>query len=427
MVLIPLGKTDYRRKVGDIGDMPLHNRYFEKDPLLSDKEETALIARPGLTRWLEVGEGPIRAVFSQSGVFNDNLFVVSFKSLYKVNSKLKTSEEIYTNLFGTKAGQVVRMVATPDIGSTPSYLFIADGEKLLVYTENGKARANITGSIDENDVLQIDQLYYKFVSGTPSDGTGTSSDPYQVKWEVSDNFTTFEHLAKALDADGVAGVDYSSSITSQNEFVTSSSYSDTSFQIVAREAGVEGNSFPTSLVPGTNGSVSSFSGGGSDTVNTVEVPDDLGAIDVAFVSGHVIVVPVQSEEKGSNGKFFWIEPGEDFIRPLNFATAERSPDPLHGVVVFNDQFWLTGMETTEVWQITGDPNFPVQRLSGVTYDRGTWPGTAVPIHESMIIVDSNGAVFQIGGGVKRISSPDIEERIRKAIQIASFNENFGEQ
>jgi hypothetical protein len=34
----------------------------------------------------------------------------------------------------------------------------------------------------------------------------------------------------------------------------------------------------------------------------------------------------------------------------------------------------------------------------------------------MIIVDNQGAVFQIAGGAKRISRPDIEERIREAIQ-----------
>jgi hypothetical protein len=34
----------------------------------------------------------------------------------------------------------------------------------------------------------------------------------------------------------------------------------------------------------------------------------------------------------------------------------------------------------------------------------------------MILVDNGGAVFQIAGGLKRISRPDVEERIRKAIQ-----------
>jgi hypothetical protein len=54
-------------------------------------------------------------------------------------------------------------------------------------------------------------------------------------------------------------------------------------------------------------------------------------------------------------------------------------------------------------------------LQGVTFDRGTWEGTAVQVKESMIVVDADGGVFQIAGGLKRISRPDIEERIRVAI------------
>ena len=55
-------------------------------------------------------------------------------------------------------------------------------------------------------------------------------------------------------------------------------------------------------------------------------------------------------------------------------------------------------------------------MQGVVFDRGAWEGTAVQVKDSMIIVDNEGAVFQIAGGTKRISRPDIEQRIREAIQ-----------
>jgi hypothetical protein len=85
------------------------------------------------------------------------------------------------------------------------------------------------------------------------------------------------------------------------------------------------------------------------------------------------------------------------------------------VIVFGDQFWLPGSNTTEVWYFTGNIDSPVLRLQGVTFDRGTIEGTAVQVKESMIITDSDGGVFQIAGGLERISNPAIEERIRKAI------------
>jgi hypothetical protein len=142
----------------------------------------------------------------------------------------------------------------------------------------------------------------------------------------------------------------------------------------------------------------------------------VGIISLGYIASYVVCVPAQGQ--GINGRFFWIDPGETTIDPLDFATAERAPDPVFAVVVFGDQFWLPGSNTTEVWYFTGNIDSPVLRLQGVTFDRGTWQGTALQIKESMIIVDSDGGVFKIAGGLKRITEghPDIEERIRKAIQ-----------
>jgi hypothetical protein len=110
-------------------------------------------------------------------------------------------------------------------------------------------------------------------------------------------------------------------------------------------------------------------------------------------------------------------PGENEIFPLDFATAERSPDKLHQVVVFSDMFWLCGEKTTEPWITTGDPTTPMQRYRSILFDRGSWEGTAIQVKDSLIVIDQDGAVFQIKGGLNRISTPQIEERIRRAIQI----------
>ena len=53
---------------------------------------------------------------------------------------------------------------------------------------------------------------------------------------------------------------------------------------------------------------------------------------------------------------------------------------------------------------------------GVVYDRGAWEGTAVQVKDSMIAVDEDGGVFRFGAGIERISTPDIEQRIRQAMQ-----------
>ena len=70
--------------------------------------------------------------------------------------------------------------------------------------------------------------------------------------------------------------------------------------------------------------------------------------------------------------------------------------------------------------MTGNIDAPVARVQGVLFDRGAIPGTAVQVKSSMVIVDNDGGVFQIQGGVRRISTPQIGERIRKAIARQNF-------
>src|SRR3546814_13767742 len=73
-----------------------------------------------------------------------------------------------------------------------------------------------------------------------------------------------------------------------------------------------------------------LTGGGSAAVSQVYLPDDMGVIDVAVINSYVIVIPVQ--EDGYQGRFYWIDPGEIVVDPLNFATAERSPDGIYGEI-----------------------------------------------------------------------------------------------
>jgi hypothetical protein len=73
---IPLSRSDYFRGVAKEARIRTRNRYFEQNPVLTGKPAT-LIARMGLRRWLYVGAGPIRGVYSQPGSFNDAAFVVS--------------------------------------------------------------------------------------------------------------------------------------------------------------------------------------------------------------------------------------------------------------------------------------------------------------------------------------------------------------
>jgi hypothetical protein len=281
--------------------------------------------------------------------------------------------------------------------------------------ENGYARGTITGTPANGDVVRIDSTYYQFTSGSVNAGTpaGTLAAPWLVALGVSAAIA-WSNFIDAVNVQGVAGTEYSATLTA-NPSAVGTNKNATSVTVRATALGALGNSIVTTETGAALAwAAGTLTGGGGVSWTQVQTPDDVGIISLAYCSSYVVAVPAQGQ--GINGRFFWIEPGETTINALNFLTAERDPDPLSGVVVFGDQFWLPGTNTTEVWYFTGNIDAPVLRTQGIIFDRGAWEGTAIQVKDCMIVVDNLGAVWRIQGGAERISRPDVEEVIRKAIQ-----------
>lgn len=414
MADIPLSQSDYFRGIAKEAHILMRNRYFEQNPALTD-QQVALIARPGLRRWLYVGDGPIRGIYSQPGSFADALFVASGQQLWRVD----TDETI--TLIGSIPSASLRssvsMAATSNIGETPAFLFVAAGSSLMCYVENGFAIGTINGVPANNDTVRAGSTYYKFTNASVDAGApaGTLANPWLVALGAN-TAAAWQNLADAFAASGVGGTQYSTALIGPNPEITVLTITGTTVSVRATASGIAGNAVVTTE---TGAAIAwgsgTLTGGGGPNWFQVATPDDVGVISLGYIASYVVVVPSQGQD--INGRFYWIDPGETVIDPLDFATAERAPDPISGVVVFGDQFWLPGDDTTEVWYFTGNPDTPVLRVQGIVYDRGAWQGTAVQLKDSMIIVDNQGAVFQISaGGLRRISRPDIEQRIREAIQ-----------
>lgn len=421
MTDIPLAIGDYKRQVAATPYIPLTNRFCETNPTLSETP-VSLIARPALKKWIEVGTGPIRKTFSEPGVFGGDLFVVSDSQIYRVSSVTGAA-----TLIGSLVGGLsdVSMAATAPIGAEPAHLFIAEGNVLWLYMANGNARGQLQASaaIANSDQVRIGTVYYQFTNASVNAGTpdGSSGNPWLVALGAS-NTEALQNLFDAINASGTAGTQYTTSLTA-HPTVEATSVTPTDLFVAAIEAGAAGNGIATTET-GANiaWGAATLTQGGQPSLTQVPVPEDSGAISVAHINSYVIVVPVQSEDDDTVGKFYWIKPGEITIDPLDFATAERAPDKLHQVVVFGDMFWLLGQKTTEPWIVTGDLAAPVRRMTGILFDRGSWEGTAVQVKDSLIVTDEDGGVFQISGGQRRISRPDIEERIRRAIQVQAASE-----
>lgn len=417
MVKVNFNTSDFKRQVADAPALMLKNRYFEQNPALTE-DGASLLARPGLRRFVDVGAGPIRGLFSEPGTFNGDLFAASYDSLYRV-STAGVSTLVSSGLASPDFG-IVNMAITGNIGDVPEFLFFCDRQALYVYVEGGYANGTITGTPANTDVIRMDNTYYQFTSGSVDAGTpaGTAGNPWLVALGGA-ALISWQNFFAAIGAAGVAGTTYSTALTA-HPTIDGVTVETTGVQVRANFLGAGGNALVTTETGAAIAwGAATLTGGGSPTVFQVQMPDDVGVIDVAVVNSFVIVVPAQGA--GINGRFYWIEPGEIVVDPLNFATAERSPDPISGVEVVGDQFWLPGESTTEVWYVTDDPTNRMRRLQGVVFDRGTWENTAVAIHENLIITDADGGVFLIKGGQpQRISTPDIEEQIRTAIGLQSL-------
>lgn len=402
---INLGITDLSRSIAETPDVDLINRYFEKDPTNLD-DQVSLLSRPGLKKWLEVGDGPIRAVYSQPGSFNDDLFVVSEDTLYRVG---RDESILEIGVLGGNTG-FVSMTAT-DIT-----LFVADGSGLWYYRAGATATGTLTasGAVVNNDVVVLGTMYYKFTNGSVDAGTpsGNVGNPWLVAMGA-DTAAALSNLRKAINASGVAGTAYST-VLIQNTSATASANTATTVSVTSLLIEALGNAVVTTET-GANiaWGAATLTGGVDTDLISVAVPDGDGVISVATINGFVICVVAQDFDK--NGRFYFIRPEAVIIDPLDFATAERSPDGIHAVMVVGDLIWFLGNATAEIWYPSGDGDAPFFRQQGRLFDKGTWEGTVIQIKDDIMAVGTDGVVYRIGASPQIVSTPGISQRIREAI------------
>jgi hypothetical protein len=233
---IPLAHSQYFRGVAKEARILTRNRFFEANPALT-VSQAALIARPGMRRWLYVGNGPIRGVYSQPGSFNDALFVVSGDEWYRVD-KDGTRTLLQGGIFGNGA---VSMAGTGNIGTTPQYMFLADGSLLYLYIENGYALGTLSGVPANNDVVRVDSTYYKFTNASVNAGTpaGTLANPWLVALGATVT-AAWQNLGDAFTAKGIAGTSYSTALTA-NASVQTTGTTARSVRVRATALGALGN------------------------------------------------------------------------------------------------------------------------------------------------------------------------------------------
>lgn len=83
-----------------------------------------------------------------------------------------------------------------------------------------------------------------------------------------------------------------------------------------------------------------------------------GATHVAYIDGYFIF------NKPDSSQFYVSQWGSFNVDALSFASAEADPDNIVALIANHRDLWLINEQTTEVFNDTGNPDFPFERVQG---------------------------------------------------------------
>lgn len=141
-------------------------------------------------------------------------------------------------------------------------------------------------------------------------------------------------------------------------------------------------------------------------------PDFPGASTVGYIDGYFVFTEPNSQR-------FWVTQLLDgtAVDPLDFASAEGSPDGLVGLIVDHGEVWLLGTQTVQVFYDSGGADFPLAQIQGAFMEQGCAArGSIAKMDNSIFWLGSDarghGIVWRAEGYTpKRISTHAIEYAI----------------
>jgi hypothetical protein len=148
-------------------------------------------------------------------------------------------------------------------------------------------------------------------------------------------------------------------------------------------------------------------------------PDFAGAVTVGYIDGYFVF-------NQPNSQTIWITQLLDgtSVEPLDFASAEGSPDGLVGLIVDHREVWLFGTNSVEVWYDSGNSDFPLERIQGAFNEIGcAAPYSIAKLDNGLFWLGSdargNGIVYRANGYTgQRVSTHAIEFAIQSYANIS---------
>jgi hypothetical protein len=143
-------------------------------------------------------------------------------------------------------------------------------------------------------------------------------------------------------------------------------------------------------------------------------PDFPGAVTVGYIDGYFVF-------NEPNSQRIWVTQLLDgtSIDPLDFASAEGSPDGVVGLIVDHREVWLFGTNSVEVWYDAGAADFPLQRIQGAFNEIGcAAPYSIAKLDNGLFWLGSDargrGIVYRANGYTgQRISTHAVEWQIQQ--------------
>lgn len=148
-----------------------------------------------------------------------------------------------------------------------------------------------------------------------------------------------------------------------------------------------------------------------------------GAVTVAYLDGYFVFNEPNSQK-------IWVTALLDgtSVDPLDFASAEGSPDGVVGIIADHREVWVFGTNSVEVWYNSGNADFPLSRIQGAFNELGcAAPYSIAKMDNGLFWLGKDargqGIVYRANGYTgQRISTHAVEWQIQ---QYANMSDAIG--
>lgn len=148
-----------------------------------------------------------------------------------------------------------------------------------------------------------------------------------------------------------------------------------------------------------------------------------GAVTVSYLDGYFVFNEPNSQK-------IWVTSLLDglSVDPLDFASAEGSPDGVVGIIADHREIWVFGTNSVEVWYDSGNPDFPLSRIQGAFNELGcAAPYSIAKMDNGLFWLGKDargqGIVYRANGYTgQRISTHAVEWQIQ---QYANMSDAIG--